>query len=231
MRFKNKIYIFFILFLLICKSAYSLENKILLKVDNEIITSIDIINESKYLKALNPEINNLTNDKIFEISKNSILRETIKKIEILKRVKDVKIERKFLNKLIYNTYSKLGINSQEEFKKHLETYNIDINTVEDKISIEAIWNEFIYLKFSNKVKIDEEKLRQEIKLNNISNNVSLFLYEIVFNEKDKKSLKIKYELIKKDIAEKGFENAALIHSISDTSRIEVKLGGLKKFFK
>ena len=165
MRFKKKIYIFFILFLLICKSAYSLENKILFKVDNEIITSIDIINESKYLKALNPEINNLTNDKIFEISKNSILRETIKKIEILKRVKDVKIERKFLNKLIYNTYSKLGINSQEEFKKHLETYNIDINTVEDKISIEAIWNEFIYLKFSNKVKIDEEKLRQEIKLN------------------------------------------------------------------
>ena len=67
----------------------------------------------------------------------------------------------------------------------METYNIDINTVEDKISIEAIWNEFIYLKFSNKVKIDEEKLRQEIKLNNISNNVSLFLYEIVFNEKDK----------------------------------------------
>ena len=55
MRFKKKIYIFFILFLLICKSAYSLENKILLKVDNEIITSIDIINESKYLKALNPE--------------------------------------------------------------------------------------------------------------------------------------------------------------------------------
>ena len=228
MRFKKKIYIFFILFLLICKSAYSLENKILLKVDNEIITSIDIINESKYLKALNPEINNLTNDKIFEISKNSILRETIKKIEILKRVKDVKIERKFLNKLIYNTYSKLGINSQEEFKKHLETYNIDINTVEDKISIEAIWNEFIYLKFSNKVKIDEEKLRQEIKLNNISNNVSLFLYEIVFNEKDKESLKIKYELIKKDIAEKGFENAALIHSISDTSRIGGKVGWIKK---
>ena len=156
------------------------------------------------------------------------MRETIKKIEILKRVKDVKIERKFLNKLIYNTYSKLGINSQEKFKKHLETYNIDINTVEDKISIEAIWNEFIYLKFSNKVKIDEEKLRQEIKLNNISNNVSLFLYEIVFNEKDKESLKIKYELIKKDIAEKGFENAALIHSISDTSRIGGKVGWIKK---
>ena len=77
------------------------------------------------------------------------------------------------------------------------------------------------------MKIDEEKLRQEIKLNNISNNVSLFLYEIVFNEKDKESLKIKYELIKKDIAEKGFENAALIHSISDTSRIGGKVGWIK----
>mgnify|MGYP001216432986 FL=1 len=228
MRFKKNINVFLVLFFLICENTYSIENKILIKVDNEIITSIDIINESKYLKALNPEINNLTNDKIFEISKNSILREKIKKIEILKRVNNVKVERKFLDKLIFNTYSKLGINSKDEFKKHLEKYKIDINTVEDKISIEAIWNEFIYFKFSNKVKIDEEKLRQEINQNNVSNNVSLFLYEIVFNEKDKDSLKIKYESIKKDISEKGFENAALIHSISDTSRMGGKVGWIKK---
>ena len=228
MRFKKNINVFLVLFFLICENTYSIENKILIKVDNEIITSIDIINESKYLKALNPEINNLTNDKIFEISKNSILREKIKKIEILKRVNNVKVERKFLDKLIFNTYSKLGINSKDEFKKHLEKYKIDINTVEDKISIEAIWNEFIYFKFSNKVKIDEEKLRQEINQNKVSNNVSLFLYEIVFNEKDKDSLKIKYESIKKDISEKGFENAALIHSISDTSRMGGKVGWIKK---
>ena len=228
MRFKKNINVFLVLFFLICENTYSIENKILIKVDNEIITSIDIINESKYLKALNPEINNLTNDKIFEISKNSILREKIKKIEILKRVNNVKVERKFLDKLIFNTYSKLGINSKDEFKKHLEKYKIDINTVEDKISIEAIWNEFIYFKYSNKVKIDEEKLRQEINQNKVSNNVSLFLYEIVFNEKDKDSLKIKYESIKKDISEKGFENAALIHSISDTSRMGGKVGWIKK---
>ena len=122
MRFKKNINVFLVLFFLICENTYSIENKILIKVDNEIITSIDIINESKYLKALNPEINNLTNDKIFEISKNSILREKIKKIEILKRVNNVKVERKFLDKLIFNTYSKLGINSKDEFKKHLEKY-------------------------------------------------------------------------------------------------------------
>lgn len=228
MSFKKKIFNFFIFFLLITQSAYSIENKILLKVDNEIITSIDVINESKYLKALNPEINNLTNDKILEISKNSIIREKIKKIEILKRVKDINIEKKYLDQLIYKTYSKLGIKTQEEFNIHLKKYDVDIETVNNKISIEAIWNEFIYLKFSNKVKINEERLREEINQNNISNSISLLIYEIVFNEKDKNSLKEKYELIKRDIKDKGFENAALIHSISDTSKIGGKVGWIKK---
>ncbi len=228
MNIKKKILNFFVLFLLITQSAYSLENKILLKVDNEIITSIDVINESKYLRALNPEINNLTNDKILEISKNSVIREKIKKIEILKRVKDIKIEKKYLDQLIFRTYSKLGIETQEEFNIHLKKYDVDMETVTDKISIEAIWNEFIYLKFSNKVKINEEKLREEINQNNISNNISLLIYEIIFNEKDKNSLKKKYELIKRDIKDKGFENAALIHSISDTSKIGGKVGWIKK---
>ena len=228
MNLKKKIYAFSVLFLLIISNSYAIENNILLKVDNEIITSIDVLNESKYLKALNPEIQNLTNDRILEISKNSILREKVKKIELLKRVKDINIEEKYLDKLIYKTYSKLGINSQEEFEKHLLKFDIDISTVKDKISIEAIWNEFIYLKFSNKVKINEEELRKEINQNNIANNVSLFLYEIVYNENNKESLKKKYDLIKKDIKDKGFENAAIIHSISDTSRIGGKVGWIKK---
>ena len=48
--------IFVILF---CTYAYSLENKILIKIDNDIITLIDLKKEINYLTALNPNIKNL----------------------------------------------------------------------------------------------------------------------------------------------------------------------------
>ena len=68
----------------------ALENKILFKVDNEIITTIDIYEEIRFLKMFNPEMNDLSESELFEISKNSILRDKIKKIEIMNFVKTIK---------------------------------------------------------------------------------------------------------------------------------------------
>ena len=45
----------------------------LVKVDNEIITTIDIYEEIRFLKIFNPEMNDLSEAELFEISKNSIL--------------------------------------------------------------------------------------------------------------------------------------------------------------
>ena len=53
-------------------------------MNNQIITNIDIENESKYLIALNNQLKNLDNKKILEIARESIIKETVKKIEILK---------------------------------------------------------------------------------------------------------------------------------------------------
>ena len=72
------------------------ENKILFKIDNEIITTIDIYEEIKFLKVFNPEIDSLSDVEIFEISKNNLIKEKIKKIEIMKFVRDLKVENKFL---------------------------------------------------------------------------------------------------------------------------------------
>ena len=62
--------------------ANSFENKILLKVNNEIITSLDILNELEYLQIINEEFQNIKKDEAFKISKNSIIREKIKEIEM-----------------------------------------------------------------------------------------------------------------------------------------------------
>ena len=68
------------------KALYAFENKILFKIENEIITSVDIYEEIKFLKIFNPEIENLNKSELFEISKNSILRDKIKKVEIMNYV-------------------------------------------------------------------------------------------------------------------------------------------------
>ena len=86
MHFLGKLKTLFIASLFIIfsiQNSNAIENKILFKIDNEIITTIDIYEEIKFLRIFNPEINNLEDSELFEISKNSILRDRIKKIEIL----------------------------------------------------------------------------------------------------------------------------------------------------
>ena len=78
--------IFILFFLVLSFNFYKLqaiENKILFKIDDELITSIDIYNQTKYLKSLNQEIQNLNEQDIFEISKKTIIKEKIKKMQLI----------------------------------------------------------------------------------------------------------------------------------------------------
>ena len=75
----------------------ALENKILIKLNNEIITTVDISNEINYLKVFNENINELENEKILNIAKNSIIRDKIKKIEILKLTEKLSIDKEYLD--------------------------------------------------------------------------------------------------------------------------------------
>ena len=144
------------------RALYAFENKILFKIDNEIITSVDIYEEIKFLKIFNPEIENLNKSELFEISKNSILRDRIKKIEILEFVDELKVEDKFLLNSIKNKYSRVGVNSLESFKVFLKDNNLNYDVVKEKLIIELIWNDIIYQKFNKKVIIDKKKIRDEI---------------------------------------------------------------------
>ena len=160
-KFKFLIYITFIFFF-INNNSFSFENKILFKVDREIISSIDVENEYNYLIALNKNLRDLSNDQIFEISKKSSLREKIKKIEILNNFKDPKIPDKYLDLLIKNIYQNINIKNEDEFKEYLNINNISYQYVRKKIEIEALWNELIMLKFKSKIQINEDEIRKSI---------------------------------------------------------------------
>ena len=201
----------------------SIENKIIIKINNEIITSLDLEDEIKYLKALNPGLNKLNNQEILEISKKSILRENIKKIEILNNFKNPKVPKEILDQLVKNIYSKIGINNLNNFKNYLNMNQIDYKNVLNKIEIEALWNELIFIKFSEQIKIDKDKLTNQVKKNINKQNKSYLMSEIVFELSQSEKLEDKYKKISDTISNKGFENAALIYSISETAKIGGKL--------
>ena len=211
------------------KQSYSLENKILLKIDNEIVTSIDIFEEIKFLKKFNPETNNLSESELFEISKNSILRDKIKKIEILNFVDQIKVEDKFLLSLIKRKFLDIDINSLETFENYLKKNNLNIKMIKEKLSIEIMWNDLIYQKFNKKIVIDKDKIEKEI-LKNPQKNLQkeLLLSEIVFSVNTKGEFKDKYEKILLDIKNIGFKKTALIHSNSDTASNGGLIGWVKK---
>tara|TARA_Y100000768_G_scaffold383333_1_gene365282 strand:+ start:297 stop:1220 length:924 start_codon:yes stop_codon:yes gene_type:complete len=225
MKFLTLILLFNFFFL---SNIYSIENKIILKIENEIITSLDIANEISYLEALNPNIKNLKKDKLNEIAKNSLIRENIKKNEILKYIEEIKLDQKFLSKLIKDRYSRLNLTNKDEFLNYLKNYNVNIKVIEKKISLEALWNQLIFQKFSQKVKINKENLLKEIDADLNLGEKNFLLSEIIFTLENKKDLNKKYSEIKDAILKVGFENAALTYSISDSSNLGGKLGWIKE---
>ena len=222
---RNKFILILIILFFNLNNSYSIENKILVKVNNEIITSIDIFNEINYLKILNPQIQELSQERLFEISKNSLIREKIKKINLLKIIDKIYIEEKYINNLIKNIYSQKNIKSIEDYKIYLRNNNVSYEYMKNKITIESLWNEMIFQKFSQKVKIDRKQVKKEI-LNNPDEK--LLLSEILISRTKENIMKLKFEQIKKDIQKEGFGNAASIHSISETASKGGKIGWIDK---
>ncbi len=218
-------YIFFLTFFFHSVSL-SIENKILLKINNEIITSIDIINETIYLKTLNPNLKNLDNNKLMQVAKDSLIREKIKKIEISK-FNNNKISDKYLDNVIKNIYQNIGLKNEEEFLNYINSNSIDILTIRKKLSYEAFWNQIIYEKFFTKIKIDKEKIKREIQENN-QKLESYLLYEIVYNADESVQAKQIFEKIKKSISKDGFQNTAAIFSIAESSKSGGKLGWINE---
>ncbi len=205
------------------KYSNSFENKIIYKINNEIITTIDLKNEINYLLALNPNLKKLNNEEIISISKKSIVREKIKRIEISNQFKNIEIPQNFLEDLIKNIYMRIGKKDLDDFKKYLKTNNVPYKNVIKKIETEALWNELIFAKFSKKIKIDETKLKEKVIKNKTKKIKSYLMSEILFEVSQNEDFNNKYNIIIDSIKKNGFGNTALKFSISETANFGGKL--------
>ena len=209
-------------------NLFSTENKILLKIDNEIITSVDVLNEINFISTVNKNTDKISKEELYKISLNSLIKEKIKKIEILRSYKSIEVEETFMKELISSSYKKLGFKDLESFRIYLDKNSISFENFKNKIAIDSLWNEIIFFKFQKKIKIDKNNLRKQIIKKKDKEIKSYLLSEIVFNIDGKLNLESKYNQIKEDILEKGFDNTALLHSISNTSNSGGDLGWINE---
>jgi len=223
---KKKLSLIIILFLVFTSKVLSIESKIVVNIDNKIITNLDINNEANYLKVLNPNLKNLNKNKIFNIAKLSLIREKIKEIE-LSRFDQKEIRDEYLENVVRSIYKNIGLNNKDEFLNYIESAGLNITTIEEKLRQEALWNQLIYRKYFNKLKIDKAKIKKDI-LNNKIKTSSYLLYEIVYNANEKEESKKLFEKIKKSIIKNGFENSASMYSISESSKTGGKIGWINE---
>ena len=214
---------------LMFSKGITLENKIILKINDEIITSIDIFNEIENLKFFNKNLNQLDNEEIYKIAIQSITKHKIKRNEISKFFENFDVQNEdYLNEVIENSYKNLGFQDVKTFKNELRNKKISFENFKEKIEIDMLWSQLIYSKYYNKIIIDEKKLKEQINsLLNETNNF-LNLREIIFEVSDMEEIETKFNLIKNDIQKLGFEGAALKHSISNTSANGGNLGWINE---
>ena len=215
---KLKIFIFIIILLNFNKYSNADLINIKVKVQDEIITNLDIQNEKRYLFFLNPKLKELKTSRSNSIAKESLITETIKRKEI-EKFYDFNKKNNLINNIEKNLLLKKNIKNRDELKEILENKKINYEDVKKKLLIETLWNKLVYEKYVKNVIINKEDLRKKILLqfNNKQKKFDYNLSEIVISENINKNFKKKFSIISKSLKEIGFENTANIHSISNTA--------------
>ncbi len=212
--------------LIITNSSFS-KIKIILTINDDIVTNYDIAKEEKYLEILNPSLKNLKSKQKFELAKQSIIKEIIKKKEISKFV-DLEKDNDFADKYLNQIFIRLGYKNEIQFKEELlrlNTYTLD--EIRQKSKIEIYWNELIFSRYSDKININKENLSKKIKKLSTKKK-ELLLSEIIFKKQTGKNLKDTINVINMSINEIGFDNTATLYSISESSKFGGKIGWLQE---
>ena len=170
---KRIIFFFLIFFVHICQTNSS-EVKIVSKVNNEILTNLDIENESKYLLILNKNLKNLNKNELYELSKNSLVRQILKKEEVVKTFK-LEMHSDLSEKLLKKNYTSLGFENKQNYSNFLKKKGFSVEILKEKLLIERLWNSLIYEKFKNKIKIDENEIKNKVEVL-INNQEKIYEY-------------------------------------------------------
>jgi len=229
---KINLIIILIMILPISLKSLSEEIKIVMKINEQIVTNVDIRKEYDYLVALNNNLESIPKNEGYKIAQDSLLREIIKTDEIKKFI-DLETfdDENVINNVLKEIAITLKLNDASELKKYLKTYNISLDVLKNKMIKEVLWNQLIVTKYKDKINIDIKKISNQIEGNNFldeENEIQYELSEIVYQVNDQNEFDKLTNLIYQDIEQIGFKNTATKFSISETSKLGGYLGILNE---
>ena len=225
---KKTIVLVLILFFFSNFSYSKINLQIVMKINDQILTTYDLEKESNYLIALNPKLNEIDKNDLLKLAKRSITKEIIRKSEILK-YKEINLDNDQINIVLRNIIQNLNFSNQSQFENYLNNFDISINDLREKIGIENEWKNLVYSKYSTSIKIDKENLINKIdKSSKEEFFIEYDLSEIVFIKKQNISLEDQSKEIFESIQINGFENTANLYSITDSSKTGGRIGWVKK---
>ena len=199
-------------------------------IENTPITNVAINNEIKYLLLINKKLNAISKRDMVQYATKSILKEKIKENE-LKKYYIFGANNEIIDQNLNLLMKKLNITDYNIFNNLITEIGLSKEFIKKKIEIEFLWNQLIIQLYGDKVIVDKNKLRNELK-EKIENNTNLLneylLFEILFSPNTMEDFKKEHEKIKKSIEEIGFESSANIFSNSNTSKNGGKVGWISE---
>ena len=212
-----KLFFFFLIFLSLFNNAFSnIEDRIIAKVNNEIITNYDLINEVNTILALtNKTANKNELGKLKNLAFASLKKRLIKENEI-KRYQISRYNKVDINNYIQSLETNLGLIQQNiNLKDHFKKYGANYEIYLEGVIVNFKWNSLIYSLYRKQLDVDEELIKSELnKQLQKENKIEEFnLSEIVLEDWDQ----MKLNEVKKSIQENGFVKTATLYSDSISS--------------
>ena len=217
-----------IIFFLIFKfnNGHAIENKILIKVDQKIITTIDILNEINYITSLNPSFKTADQNTKFEIAKNSLIKQALKEKEIYKIFKNIDLKEDDFKRILINQYSNKNLDNINSVEQYLKKFDLELSDLFEKTEVNTYWNEMIVQRFNKNININRDNIKENLLKNNFQKEFNLS--EILFSISADEKLDSRYNKIIDDINKNGFDATALKFSLSDTSSQGGLIGWVKE---
>ena len=215
-------------------SVISIENKIIAKVENNVLTSHELKNKIRVTLLLSDqEINQDNIDNVKSNVLSSLLNLKIKKLELDKYKVNI-------NQIDANNHlSLISSNDIGGLKEKFKRNNLDFDLFLTEIKTELAWRQFIFRIYNSKVNIDEKDI--DFELTKIIENESIIeefkLSEIEIYVENSEPIENQINFILDQVQKIGFEKTAEKFSISSSSVNKGDLGWIngksfsKKIFK
>ena len=181
---KKKIFIFIIFILFYLSSpSISVTNKVLVTIDNSIITELDLKKEIEFIKFINKSQIDENSEKVKKDIIESIIDKKIKKIEIDNA--KIEITDKEIENYTYNYLSNNKIN-YEILNAFYTAKQIENDYLKNIIIIEIGWIKLIRRMYESRININLTEINEEIKKESINTeNIEKFKNHKIDLERDK----------------------------------------------